>query len=288
MAPVLQACLPKSSIARTFPHNVIYGPKEDGGLGQINLFVKQGTSKIAMLTEHLAMDSMTGDLLRCSIESAKIEIGVGQNIFELDFDWFGFLSTDSIIKFIWQFAHRYNIRIKDTVTPNLELRRANDVFLMEQFTLEDFTETELQHINRCRIYLQATTLADIMDGHGKRITQDALKCVKDKHRPAYYNWPLQVWPGQRARQLWKRAVKKAFPRIPGSLEVQHQLNHWVDTYNDWKWYLQQHTKLLYQLRRDGSWHMYRPTNRVGRTGRYPQYNYMAAALRFRPIAVGIR
>ena len=109
MAPVLQACLPKSSIARTFPHKVIYGPKEDGGLGQINLFVKQGTSKIAMLAEHLAMDSMTGDLLRCSIESAKVEIGVGQNIFELDFDRFGFLSTDSIIKYIWQFAHRYNI-----------------------------------------------------------------------------------------------------------------------------------------------------------------------------------
>ena len=121
MDPIIKASLPKSSIARTYPHKVLYGPKEEGGLDQTNLYTKQGTTKIALLAEHLALTTMTGDLLRCSIEAAKVEIGVGGNLFELDFDLYGRLYTESIIKFIWQFAHENAIHIRDNVTASLTL-----------------------------------------------------------------------------------------------------------------------------------------------------------------------
>ena len=278
MAPVLQVCLPKSSIARTYPHQVVYGPKEEGGLGQFNLYTKQGTTKIALLAEHLALQTMTGDLLRCSIEAAKVEVGVGRNIFELNYDLFGPLCSDSIVKFIWKFAYEHNIRINDNVTPNLQLKRRHDVFLMEQIAYEDFTPSELQHINRCRLHLQVTTLADIMDGHGQRIEKLALNCLKNEERPHYYKWPSQPRPHQRVRQIWKRALKKAFPRRENSLILQHTLGEWTENGNDWKWYLNPITKILYRHRQEEQWLMHRYVNRAGRVGNYPRYRYMARAL----------
>ena len=280
MAPVFQARLPKSSLARTYPHKVLFGPKEEGGLGQVDIYSKQGTAKISLLTEHLALETMTGELLRCSIEMAKVEVGIGRNIFELDFNLYGHLCTDGIIKHIWRFAFENDIIIKDNVTPDLSLRRNNDVYLMEQFIYEDFTDTELQHINRCRIYMQATSLSDVVNGNGTRIEQDTLNCIRDEERPHYYKWPVQTRPNQRILRLWKRALKSAFPREEGNLNLQHTLGAWHSNHNDWKWYFHPQTQLLYQLRDNDTWHMYRYSNRAGRIGRYPKYQYMARALRF--------
>ena len=280
MAPVYQVCLPKSAIARTYPHKVLFGPKEEGGMGQTDIYSKQGISKISLLAEHLALETMTGELLRCSIEMAKVEVGVGRNIFELDFNLFGHLCTEGIVKHIWKFSFDNGITIKDNVTPNLQLQRDNDVFLMEQIVYEDFTDTELQHINRCRIYMQATTLSDITTGDGTIITPDALKCNFDEERPHYYKWPVQQQPHQRVRRLWKRALKLAFPRRQGSLELQHTLGSWTNNYNDWKWFFHPRTQLLFHQRDNGTWHMYRYMNRAGRVGRYPKYQYMSQALSF--------
>ena len=277
MDPIIKASLPKSSIARTYPHKVLYGPKEEGGLDQTNLYIKQGTTKIALLTEHLALQTMTGELLRCSIEAAKVEVGVGGNIFELNYDMYGCLCTDSMIKFIWKFAFDNDIIIQDNVTANLELRRQNDIFLMEQFVYEDFSEAELQHINRCRLYMQAVTLADVTNGHGNKIEQDILNCKKDEDRPHYYGWPTQPRPYQRARQLWKRALKKAFPRVDGRLELQYTLGRWIENYNDWIWYLNVENRLLYKQHTNNTWQLFRNVNRAGRIGQATRYRFEAMA-----------
>ena len=284
MDPVLKASLPKSSIARTYPHKVLYGPKEEGGLNNENLYLYQGTSKIATLTEHLALNTMTGELLRCSIEAAKVEVGIGRNLFLLDFSIFGELCTDSIVKHIWKFAHEHNIVIEDNVTGNLSLQRENDLFLMEQIAHEDFTVTELQHINRCRLHLQVTTLSDIMEGHGRRISRNSLNCIFDSEREKHYKWPVQPRPNQRIRQLWKRALKRAFPRVPNSLDSAYTLGSWLNNYNTWKWYVHPTTKYLYRAKDNNQWKVYHWINRAGRVGRYPKYSWIANALSL-PIGV---
>ena len=277
MSPVLQACLPKSSLARTYPHAVLYGPKEEGGLDHENLYLYQGTSKILLLTEHLAMKSMTGELLRCSIEAAKVEVGIGRNIFTLDYDTFGGLCTDGIVKTIWKFSFENGIIIEDNVTPNLDLHRDGDLFLMEQFAAEDFTATELAHINRCRLYLQVTTLSDIMEGHGHRISRKALRCEFDTEREKHYRWPVQNRPHQGVRRIWKRAIKRAFPRQPQSLDTQYTLGPWLNNYNHWKWYFHPITKYLYKQIHDDRWVTYKWCNRAGAIGRYPNYRQLATA-----------
>ena len=251
--PVLKACLPKSAIARNYPHKVLFGSKQEGGLQKEDLYLTQGLSKIALLVEHIAAPTLTGELFQCSIEAAKVEVGIGRNLFGLDFNIYGGLCTDGIIKFIWEFAYSHRIGIEDNVTPNLTLQREGDLFLMEQIAEEDFSPSELQHINRCRIHLQVSTLSDIMEGHGTRISRNALNCIFDSEREHTYQWPIQPRPHQRARQLWKRALKKAFPRQLNSLDIQYTLGAWLNNYNLWKWYIQPDTRYLYRQCTDNQW-----------------------------------
>jgi hypothetical protein len=64
---------------------VIHGPKDEGGLNLPNLYTYQGLSRIELLQDHLGNGGMTDELLRTSIEIAKVEVGVGCNLFQLDF-----------------------------------------------------------------------------------------------------------------------------------------------------------------------------------------------------------
>jgi hypothetical protein len=91
----------------------------------------QGTSRIEILHNHLGTDDMMDELLRTTIEAAKVEVGVGHNLFQLDFSKHEHIVADSWIKETWRFAHNNNIGIKVTITNNLQLHRENDVFLME-------------------------------------------------------------------------------------------------------------------------------------------------------------
>jgi hypothetical protein len=56
----------------------------------------------------------------------------------------------------------------------MQLQRQGDVFIMEEIAHSGlFTPLQLQKINRSRLHLQATTLADITNGYGTRLTTSA-------------------------------------------------------------------------------------------------------------------
>jgi hypothetical protein len=50
-----------------------------------------------------------------------------------------------------------------------------DIALMEVFANKNFTEKEMNEINRCRMYLQAFYLSDIADIAGQHIDTRAIK-----------------------------------------------------------------------------------------------------------------
>ena len=162
MAPILEISLPKSAILQQYPRDVLYGPTEEGGLGRWNMYRFQGLYKISLMAEHLALQSMTGELLRCSIEAAKMEVGIGRYIFSLNYSIFGCLCADGLIKSIWKYAYDHDITVEDNVTANLQSRRQGDLYRMKVFGNEDrITSAMLQSINRCRLHMQVTTLANI-------------------------------------------------------------------------------------------------------------------------------
>ena len=86
MAPILDVDLPHSKVCHTFPRAVVYGPKSLMGLGKKELlYVKQGVVQIGSLHQYLHTDTMTGELFRSNIEMIKVHLGLGQNIFSLNY-----------------------------------------------------------------------------------------------------------------------------------------------------------------------------------------------------------
>ena len=196
MKPILDAALAKTHVCRNFPHAVVYGPKQEKGLGFSNLFLNQGLSHITAIQQFLdATNNITGSFLRNSIELLKVELGTGTNLFTTPYDEFSPMATDCWIKHAWKFAHNHEIEISESVTSNLILRRRHDSYIMSKIShLSCYSGAELCHINRCRIYLQVTTLSDITTACGKYFSHPAYHCLFDDSIPHHYDWPVQPRP----------------------------------------------------------------------------------------------
>ena len=279
MAPVLEVALPYSRVCRTYPRKVVYGPKAMMGLGKTDLYIKQGVLQIGILQQYIHTDTITGELLRANIEMIKIHLGMGQNFFQLNFERFKKLVPPSLLKHIWGFCNKYDISIDEETTSNVILRRENDRFLMEEIAShnEAFTENELTHINRCRLYLQVTTMADITNGNGMCIRQGVMKGTMTKLNEAYYQWPRQTLPGVHSWRLWRKALKLCFLRGVGLyLHAGMQLGRWNDGEQDgWHWfYMRQNQRIFH--RSGNRWKVYRRQGR-GPMGIHSTFVYMTDA-----------
>jgi hypothetical protein len=279
MSPILEVGLPAMSVCKRYPRKVVYAPKKDGGLNIPNLYISQGTSRIAFLQEHLGADTLSGELLRVTIEAAKVEVGIGRDLFQLEYDRFHMLLTDTWIKEVWRFSTEHSITITDHVTMNVDLQRDKDLYLMEIFSQQQFTPAEMQHINRVRLYLQVTTLSDIMCGYGRSF-QQAYRLQKQTDRPKRCKWPQQPKPGKRSITLWRKALRICFPR---DIEDVYNIGQWLSNghIEGWKWYYNGRTQFLYERDKE-RWKIWKRMHQRGTLGTTPTYTYYNQALRLPP------
>ena len=95
MAPVLQGALAKIAINQTMPKALKHGPIDEGRININSLYTIQGVLQIQKLQQHLGENTVTGKLICVSLETCILEVGVGRNLFQLDYDRFGPLVTNS-------------------------------------------------------------------------------------------------------------------------------------------------------------------------------------------------
>ena len=243
----LTAGLAKSSVSSRFPREAVYGPKGTGGLGISSIYTAQGTSRIAKLQEHLAATTMTGELLRSAIAILKLEIGTGNDIFSLNYEKYDALATDSWIKDVWRYAYENKIRIFDDTTANITLQRESDSFIMSSIVQLGFNKTDLQHINKCRMHLQVSTVSDIACGYGTHILRNILECNRNDSTRSEYSWPRQPKPGNTSITIWRRAIKRCF--TTSRLKLSNPLGQWRNlNLPNWKWFFCPTNNQVYEKR----------------------------------------
>ena len=202
-------------------------------------------------------------------------LGNGKNIFTLDYDRLKHLSPHSWIKHLWAFCHQFDIQLDDLVTANVILRRANDRFIMAEVSKAEynFTNTDLKHINRCRIYLRVTSQADITNGNGLKLRNGVMKGELTQHHRDYYLWPRQDRPGLSSWRIWRKAIKKCFLRgVELHVKATMQLGRWTDGEREnWNWFFVTRTQRLFQ-RLPHRWRVFTRQGR-GRPGQSPIYCY---------------
>jgi hypothetical protein len=78
MVPILEAGLNVIQFSRKFPRDMVYGPKKLQGLGAKDPYIVQGLTWIKTLLHHGDWATMTGALLRSSMESLHLKLGTGK------------------------------------------------------------------------------------------------------------------------------------------------------------------------------------------------------------------
>ena len=116
MKIVKQGLLNSLRVSVSIPSASLYGPKSEGGLQLHHLYHTQGFLQVEKLYKYLNTDTVTGKLLRVSLEASIIEVGIGRNLFAQDYIKFHKLISEGWIKSIWKFSFEHKIHTIDKTT----------------------------------------------------------------------------------------------------------------------------------------------------------------------------
>ena len=114
-----------------------------------------------------------------------------------------------------------------------------------------------QKINRCRIYLRATTLADLVNAQGTHILSDAYLCHPHGQLPTTTLWPYQTRPGIKHRLVWQMYLDKWCD--PHSRKLHQPLSTWlIDNHmNRWQAYYDNNLQVVL-ITENNVWNHYQP------------------------------
>ena len=241
LQPVLIAGLPRAGIARTFPRAVVYGPSKFGGLGIPHLYCEQHLDQIEMIIKFSKNSTqLTGQLFRLSLEQLQLETGIPRAAMRLPFKIFKPMVTPCLLTQLWEFLSQHDMRLETEPTTALTSRRG-DSYIIERFIQAGFSGQELGRLNRCRLYLQVLTVADITTGDGKRIRRECL--TGTSKYPSEYDWPTQGNPPKHDWTFWQQSLTNTFGRN-GTLT--HPLGNWTTLPVRWQWFFDAGTERLYR------------------------------------------
>lgn len=217
-----------------------------------------------------------------------MEIGRVGHLGSHHYSTYKVLATDSWIKSVWSSLNQFDMTMQVTQA-SIPLLRQHDVYLMQAFSDHGFQGTHLQRLNLCRMFLYATTLADIATIDGKSITSLAYAGRKSNGLRPHLNWPRQ--PSRLTQdywELWQQALRTCFviPHSPStSRRLQNPLGGWYPNMLNlpqvWpQWYSPLHNKLY---ERTGLWWKVADTTGRRQVGRRQRFTFHGALSRELPI-----
>ena len=272
LSPVLSQSLASCGIIRSFARALAHGPIKYQGLGIPNLWHSQGIAHLCQILTHGCHSSITGQLLRTSLECLILELGRPGNPFDGPLAGAKAYVTPGWWLNTWDFMDEYLLSLSIGDTPLLRPLRDNDRFLMPAFERAGYSKKALRCLSICRCYLQVTTLAEITDGFGTTVAGWALEGVK--HPTTFrkiHCWPGQPRPGSSEWQYWAVALRHTFSLTSSrQLPQEYHLGLWHSSVEA-SWFYDPNTSRLLHLSSDG-WraHSLIPTRR---SGRHKKFHY---------------
>jgi hypothetical protein len=97
MAPVVKYGLPSLGICRSFLRKLVFAPTKYMGLGLPHWYTIQEILRIKDLISHTYTSTTTGHLYQTSLELLFLEIGMGTNLHDIQYDLVSNLATNSLI-----------------------------------------------------------------------------------------------------------------------------------------------------------------------------------------------
>ena len=255
--PAIRTILPKMGFNQHLPRDVVFGPRNLGGLGLPSLVFEQGLQQIQFIGRHLR--SPTSPL---------------RPLFQISLEWYrtlaGYttcpLATPhlpishvegakwyvSLQEFLSSIRHSLDI-------PNLlcpKKLRDHDQAIMS-LPQAGFSTQELLYINRCRLFLQVHTISEISTADGTHLLSSIWRGQQPTNSYSKLLWPRQQRPFPLAWRAWRRFLAQAlrpssYTVYSANLPLLQPLGSWFKHFPDdrqWSWFYSPATSSLLRFDR---------------------------------------
>jgi hypothetical protein len=209
---------------RKTPSAIVYGPPTLGGIGMRHLFAEQGTMQAQIIVQHLRAFTQLGSTIMIQLNWAQLVAGRSKPILESPSETLPQLDSELWIQTLRQFLalSKITLHIKDIDTPYV--KRVNDKILMDLTTNNQWSKQEIQHINKCRLFLKVESLSDIANRSGTHLNDQCWNVqLGTKRRDKL--WPNQALPGKHSISIWKKFLKGQC--MENSTQLRTRLGDWT-------------------------------------------------------------
>ena len=245
--PVYKVALPRMGVLPTLPLQYRYAPSRYQGIDLPNFEVEQLIQKITIFLMHGNQNTQIGNSITLCLEEIQLELGLMHNFFTTPYNKFGHLTQRSWIRHLWESCSKHNITLRGKYAMPV-LQREHDIGLMDTLiSSRTFSKQQEAAINRCRIYLQAVTLSDIVDGAGLSVSKQAYDGYRDIFRVSKWTWPNQERPPLKDWRLWRDAINYCWTGT-GTRRLIRPLNRWIKpSHQLFAWYYSPSTFTLFHV-----------------------------------------
>jgi hypothetical protein len=116
---------------------------------------------VQVILRQLHRITLTQMLLNKNMELTQVYVGLEINFWELPLELYGFLAPFGWMKHTWEAISQTPLVLKGP-SMAVPLKRKFDLYLMDAFVDKGYNSDTLATLNDiCRLFLHATTLADI-------------------------------------------------------------------------------------------------------------------------------
>ncbi len=193
------------------PTAIRHGPIAFGGLDLYDMRTEIGTEGLKLLQDSPFADLATCKYIMINLRATQLEAGVDFCILVEEPSQPISYPTPTCIS--WAFLADHNLKITITDQPEIILKSANNAPIMQNSHLKRYFKGQQRDINLVRLYLQETTLADLIDvNRPSAVSLPALNGQRQTDHIANPRWPQQQTPSRSQVWLWKRYNFSSFLR----------------------------------------------------------------------------
>jgi hypothetical protein len=269
--------LSKTGFNQLMPRAVVFGPGKLGGIGMINMASEQDIQHITFYVRHIRAQTETGKLCEILTRTAQLIAGRKSHILadptEISYLPAGWMKTTLTA------LRNTNAVIETYRAWTLPTLREGDQHIMDAVCHatdrhgDKPTTRDLEQFNRCRLYLQVTSVAEIATSDGTAVQQHIMETrpynahgpILWMHSTSTLHWPRQEAPGPRAWRAWRTWLKHSL--LEGKYQLRTKLYKWLPTVDAYPrhWHAHCDNQYVYKRTNAGTWATH-PITSQRRTG----------------------
>ena len=216
---IVSSCLSAAGYSNKLPRAVVFGPAKYGGMEWENITVLTVYEKLKTLIGSIRLQDKLGQMILIKLDWLHLFAGVSTPL----------LTRRTIIPYLprgWLVGIHHllvdtdiQVEIGDRWLPTPQ--RKDDRVLMD-IAHHSAPDWAWEGINRCRLFLQATTVADITTEEGTYIPKK-IRQVKGHLRRSNLLFPVQLRPKKDDIEQWQYLIDL----ISANGQVFQPLGHWI-------------------------------------------------------------